>query len=139
MKISEHVYGKLIWNWTKVINLNIIHSKIVHYNVDKKRFLKDFLFDLKLNPQFDISIKQSLTYGLRVISNKLETFLLFDFLKMKFFIFQNDLIAYFFSICDLEKLALLGFFTHVVPHTNCSTFLEWPSHFFFQSYSFTPV
>jgi hypothetical protein len=57
MKISEHVYRKLIGNWTKVVNFDIINSKIVHDYIDKKRFLEDFLFDLKLNPQFDIGIK----------------------------------------------------------------------------------
>jgi len=57
MKISEHVYRKLIGNWTKVVNFDIINSKIVHDYIDKKRFLEYFFFDLKLNPQFDIGIK----------------------------------------------------------------------------------
>lgn len=58
---------------------------------------------------------------------------------MKFFVFQDDLIAYFLCICDLEKFALLGFLAHVVPHANRSTFLKRPPHFFLQSDAFAAV
>lgn len=98
--------------------------------IDKKRFLEILLPDLKLNPQFDVSVCQCLTKEGRIVTDKTEPLLFFDLFEVKLLIPEDYLISRLLLVYDLKELALFGLIAHVVPHADCTTLFKRPPDFF---------
>ena len=83
---------------------------------------------LKLDPQFDVGVGQSLAEKGRIVANKTKALLLLYLFEVEFLVAEHYLVARLLLVYYLKKFALFGLIAHIVPHANSPALLERPAH-----------